>query len=116
MGRRIETVPSSCGRVNGWKQECGSEERKLGVTQEQISKVGNTTVVQNLCNVWLQPGSARFLYECEVFRALPYSGMLQQKQANNKKNPKPCQCCGHCAVVYIFILMIGYTSPVPDVF
>lgn len=32
--------------VDGWKQENGLEEGKLGIGQEQTSKVGNLTVVQ----------------------------------------------------------------------
>lgn len=63
-GRRTENVPRSCEWVNGWKQESSLKERKLGIMQKQTYEVDNITAV--MCNMQLESGSARFLYNCKV--------------------------------------------------
>jgi len=87
------------------------EERKPGVMQEQISKVGEVTVVQigaTCCsNLALQDS-------CMNTRLSTTAQWCAPAKRSNKK-PQLC-CYTHCDPFYIFMLKTAYTSPISDVF
>lgn len=84
--------------------------------QKQTSEVGNITVckyvqlIASMCNVLLQPGSARFLYE--------YKGQSTTVQwyasakTNNNKKVLFCYTC--CDSFYIF-MKTAFISSISDV-